>query len=119
MGIFGLADFVHLRNLGELPRLNEIWQLAILVPFLCGAVVTLGAGGMALPKRIIGAVVCGGAIGVLYTAASAILSYSDPIRLGEMATDCMWRVFIFAILSSIGVILTELKLPEPRVGGSS
>lgn len=114
LGIFGFADFFYLRKFGELPRLYEIWGLAVLVPLLCGVAVTLGAGGAALPKRIIGGAICGGVVGVLYTGVSAILD-AGPIGFGEMATHCLWRVFILAILSSIGVILTELKLPEPSV----
>jgi hypothetical protein len=111
-GIFSLADFAFLRNLGEPPGLKEIWGLAVLVPVLCGAVVTLGAGGAALGNRIIGAAICGGVVGVLYTAMSVILG---TIGVGEMATGCVWRVFVFTILSAVGVFLTELKLPEPRV----
>ena len=111
-GIFSLADFAFLRNLGEPPGLKEIWGLAVLVPVLCGAVVTLGAGGAALGNRIIGAAICGGVVGVLYTAMSGILG---TIGVGEMATGCVWRVFVFTILSAVGVLLTELKLPEPRV----
>jgi hypothetical protein len=111
-GIFSLADFAYLRNLGEPPGLKEIWGLAVLVPLLCGAVVTLGAGGAALGNRIIGAAICGGVVGVLYTAMSGILG---TIGVDEMATGGVWRVFVFTILSAVGVLLTELKLPEPRV----
>jgi len=114
-GIFLLADFAYLRNLGELPGLKEIWALAVVVPVLCGAAVTLGAGGAALWKRIIGAAICGGVVGLLYTTVSAILGYGGPIEVGEMATGCVWRVFAFTIFSTMGVLLTELKLPEPRV----
>jgi hypothetical protein len=113
LGIFGLADFIYLWNFGELPGLNNVWGLVVLVPLLCGAAVTLGAGGAALWKRIIGAVVCGGVVGVLSTAVSTLLGYGGPVRLGEMATGCVWRVLVLTIFSAIGVILTELQLPEP------
>ena len=111
--IFGLADFIYLGNFGKPPGLNEIWGLALLVPLLSGAAVTLGAGGTALLKRIIGAAVCGGVTGVLSSIISATLSYGGPIGLGEVATGCLWRVFIFTIFSTIGALLTELKLPAP------
>jgi hypothetical protein len=114
-GIFPLADFAYLRNLGELPGLKVMWGLAVLVPMLCGAAVTLGAGGAALWKRIIGAAICGGVVGVLYTAVSVILGYGGPTGVGEITTGCVWRAFVFTIFSTIGVLLTELKLPEPRV----
>ena len=112
--IFGLVDFAYLKNLGELPDLRKIWWLVALVPMLCGAAVTLGAGGAPLSKRIIGATACGGLVGLLYTAMSAMLGHGSLIGVGEIATGCVWRVFIFTILSTIGLLLTELKLPEPR-----
>ena len=114
-GILWVADLAYLRSLGELPGLKQIWALVVLVPLLCGAVVTLGAGGAALWKRIVGAAICGGAVGVLYTAGAAILGYGWPVGVGEMATGCVWRVFVSAIFSTMGALLTELTLPEPRM----
>jgi hypothetical protein len=114
--IFGIADFTYLRNAGELPDLKDIWWLAIIVPLLCGAGVTLGCGGAVLWKRIVAAAVCGIMIAALATTFSAILSYSSGITVENLATACVWRIFVFAILSTIGAIVTELKLPEPRSG---
>ena len=110
-GIFLLADFACLGNLGEPPGLTEIWALAVLVPMLCGAAVTLGAGGAALGNRVIGAAICGGMVAVLYTGISSILG---RIEISEIAAGGLWRVFLFIILSAFGVLLTEIRLPEPR-----
>ena len=115
-GIFGFADFVYLGNTGALPGLKEIWWLVVLVPLVCGAVVTLGAGGTALWKRIIGAAVCGAVAGVLYTAASTMLGHAQGVAVVEIAKYCFWRTFIFAGLSTIGAVITELKL-DGRTGG--
>jgi hypothetical protein len=115
-GIFGFADFVYLDNTGALPGLKEIWWLVVLVPLICGTVVTLGAGGTALWKRIIEAAVCGAVAGVLYTAASTMLGHAHRVTVGEIATYCLWRTFIFAGLSTVGAIITELKL-DGRTGG--
>ncbi|MFH1719830.1 MAG: hypothetical protein ABIF19_20955, partial [Planctomycetota bacterium] len=93
-GILGLADFIYLRNIGELPGLRDIWWLAILAPLLCGAVVTLGCGGTALGKRIAAAAFCGGSAGAFYAVISAILSHN-----GEIIAGCVWRIFIFAVLA--------------------
>jgi len=108
-GLFSFAEFLYLENAGAPPDSNILWWLAVLVPqvLICGAVVTLGCGGATLAKRIVAAAVCGVLIGVLYTAVSAILSYN-----GGIVASCVWRVFIFAILSTIGAIVTELKLPN-------
>jgi hypothetical protein len=116
LAILGFTDFVYLKNLGYLPGLKEIWGLVVLVPLLCGVVVTLGAGGATLLKRIIGAAVCGGLVALAYTAITGVFGSNGLIGLGDMATIFVWRVFIFTILSSIGAILTELKLPEPSSG---
>jgi hypothetical protein len=106
-GIFVLADFIYLRNLGENPGLRDIWWLVILSPLICGAVVTLGCGWAALGKRIATAAVSGILAGAIYAGASFLLSHD-----GGIAANCIWRMFIFAILSTIGAIITELKLPE-------
>jgi len=112
-GIFGIADFAYLKNVGSLPSLKAIWWLSILVPMICGAMVTLGCGGATLGKRFIGAAVCGVVTGIFYTAVSAMLGHSSGILVGEILASCMWRIFIFSILSPIGAIITELKLSDP------
>jgi len=111
--VFGLADFVHLWYKSELPGLKDIWWLVILVPLLCGRVVTLGCGGAALSRRIGAAAVAGLLAGILYTIISVILSNTRAMASDGIFAGCVWRAFIFAILSTIGAILTELKLPDP------
>jgi hypothetical protein len=112
--IFGIADFVYFKGEGALPRLKDIWLLVITVPLLCGMWVTLGCGGAALWKRIVTAAICGIAVGALYAILSAILSSTYGITAYNPITTGMWRMFAFALLSAIGVIVTELKLPEPE-----
>jgi hypothetical protein len=113
-GVFGIADFAYLRGVGELPSFGGIWVLVVVVPLVCGAGVTLGCGGAVLWKRVVAAIVCGCLAGVFYTAISALLSQSSGAP-GFIAADCVWRVFVFAILSTIGAVITELKLPEPQL----
>jgi len=110
--IFGIADFTYLRSTGELPGLKDIWWLVVTVPLLCGTGITLGCGGAAFWKRIVAAAICGVVVGVLYTAFSAILSRSSGIVSYNLAAACAWRVFVFAVLSTTGAVVTELKLPE-------
>ncbi len=104
--ILGLADFIYLRNMGEMPTLRDIWWLVLLAPLICGAAVTLGCRGAAFGKRFTAAAVCGALTGALYAAVSAILSHNS-----EIVASCVWRIFIFAILTTIGAIIIELKLP--------
>jgi len=106
-GIMALADLIYLRNIGELPGLRDIWWLVILATLTCGAAVTLGCGGAALGKRIVTAAVCGVLAGAIYAGISVFLSYH-----GGIVASCVWRMFIFAILTGVGSIVTEIKLPE-------
>ncbi|MBL7185723.1 MAG: hypothetical protein ISS70_05305 [Phycisphaerae bacterium] len=105
--VLGVADYVYLINFDNLPNLRDIWPLAILAPLLCGAALTLGCGGAALGKRIAVAAACGALAGMLYAAVSAMSGYNSSI-----VASCVWRMFIFAILSVVGAIVTEIKLPE-------
>jgi hypothetical protein len=107
----GSVDYNYLNNVGNLPGLKDIWLLAALVPLVCGAVVTLGCGGATLWKRIVAATICGIATGVLYTTISAMIV--DGLAADDITTACAWRAFVFAMFSTIGAIITELKLPEP------
>ena len=114
-GVFGIADFAYLNNPGHLPSLKQIWYIAVLIPMTCGAVTTSGAGGATLAKRVIGAVVCGVSMGVIYTVVSFVLAAEYAVGTSALATACMWRVFVFTVLSLVGALLTELNLPEPKV----
>lgn len=111
--IFGIADLTYLRSTQELPSLKDIWWLVLIVPLLCGMGTTLGCRGAALWKRILSAIACGAAAGVLYTVFSVILSRSSGIADYHPVVICIWRVFAFTVFSAIGVLFTELVLPEP------
>lgn len=106
-GILGLVDFIYLRNFSEMPGLRDIWWLVILAPLICGAAVTLGCRGATLGKRVVTAAFCGVLAGAFYAGISVLLSHD-----GGIVASCIWRMFIFAILSTIGAIATEIKLPE-------
>jgi hypothetical protein len=111
--IFRIADLTYLRSTGELPGLKNIWWLVVTVPLLCGMGITLGCRGAAFWKRIVTAVICGVVVGALYTMFSAILSHSSGTAAYNPTAACVWRMFVFAVLSTIGAVVTELKLPEP------
>jgi hypothetical protein len=105
--ILGLADYIYLGRFDSMPSLGDIWPLAVLAPLLCGAALTLGCGGAALGKRIVAAAVSGVLTGMVYTAVSAMSGYNSSI-----VVTCIWRMFIFSILSVVGAVITEIKLPE-------
>ncbi len=114
--IFGVADFVYFKHAGHLPGLKNIWWLAVPVPMLCGAAVTLGCGGATLWQRFVGATVCGILVGIFYTAVTTLLGHGSGLSAENIAAICVWRSFVFAIFATLGAIVTELKLPDPEFG---
>ncbi len=111
--IFRLADFIYISKMGKLPSLGNIWWLVVSLPLICGAAVTLGCGVAALGKRIAAAAICGVTAGALYIITLAILSYHNGVTLAnDILISGAWRIFIITILSTIGAVVTELKLPE-------
>jgi hypothetical protein len=114
IGIIVTADLYHLNKFGELPHLKEIWFVSLIVPLACGATVTLGAGGAVIWNRVIGAVICAAAVGIFSTLISAVLGTGNTIGFSE-AVVCLWRIFVFTILSVVGLLFTEINLPEPEM----
>ena len=116
-GIFLMIDFFYYMHYAELPNLRTIWAFALAIPVICGAAVTLGAGGAPLSKRVIAGTLCGVLVGILYGVLSPALANNVQLGAYDIAINCVWRVFVFSILAVIGVLVTELKLPEPEAGG--
>ena len=115
-GIFWIANSIYFKKFDRLASLREIWLPAIIVPAICGAAVTLGAAGTKMWKRVMAGTVCGAAIAILETILFVGLGYSGDMPAGAIAVNCIWKVFVFAIISTIGVLLTELKLPGRKTG---
>jgi len=114
LGILTFMDYYFIKDTGELPELKDIWLIALLVPILCGAFVTIYAKGAPLSKRVIGAALCGSLTGLLHGAIPAVIFSGALIGFGEIAVNAIWWTFILTIFSTIGSILTELILPEPE-----
>ena len=111
-GAFAIAERIYLNNLGTLPTLRNLWYLSFAVPFVCGAAVTWGCGGVAMWKRIAFATLCGLAVGILFTIATAGLNH-PIVTVGQLMRMAAWRVFALMIFAAIGAIVRELTLPDP------
>jgi hypothetical protein len=109
-GIFVSADWLYMDQFGALPGLKVIWGFAVIVPLLIGTVVTLGAGGAALWKRIAGAALCAVAVGVFSAIVSGLFGTSAPVGASSIAIIGIWRAFVFTMISVLGVLLTEVKI---------
>jgi len=113
-GAMGIVDLIYINNTTVLPGLTNIWPGVVVIGLLAGAVTTLTAGGTALARRIVQAVICGAIAGAACAVIHFILAqyyHIEPVH--ALWAIIVWRVFIMAILSVIGAILTELQLPEP------
>jgi len=115
VALFVAVDYHFMHQSGSLPDLRQIWAAALVVPILCGAAITLGAGGAAIWQRVVGAGMCGMAAGVFSIIISAGFGTANPIGMSEVAVNSVWRAFVFTIVSIIGVLLTEINLPAPAV----
>jgi hypothetical protein len=113
MTLFVTVDYYFLHHSGNLPQLKQIWGLALVLPIICGAAVTLGAGGAGIWQRVMAAGLCGAVVGVFSTIISAGFGGGNPIGMSEIAVTGIWRAFAFTIISIIGVLLTEINLPAP------
>jgi hypothetical protein len=109
------ADFLFLKNTGIAPSLNNTWWFALLITLCCGAGITLGCGGAVLSKRIMSAVVWGVLTALLYTAVSTFLFRGGTVVLNETLISGAWHLFIFALFAAIAAVVTELRLPDPKL----
>jgi hypothetical protein len=113
-GLLGGLDWYSYSHDAALPALRDIPLVAALLPFLLGAAVTLGAGGVPLTRRIVMAALCGIGTGLAYAAVSTGIGYSRGLPIDHMAVETVWRFFVFGVIAPIGAALTELALPEPK-----
>jgi hypothetical protein len=116
VAILGSADYFYFSAYGSLPGLRDIAWLLVLAPALCGVLITIGAGGMSLTKRIIVSAVGAAATGALHALlVDAAARYMlDGVSARNLISALVWQVFIFAMVGSVAAIVTELRLPEPK-----
>ena len=117
IAVFVSVDLIYLNNSAGLPPLKQIWGLALAIPLISGAVITLGAAGAELKYRIVGAALCGVISGAFSTMISAGLFSGNPVAWSEIMVNSLWRFFIFTIFSIVGLLITEISLPEPKETG--
>ncbi len=91
------------------PNAGHFRWVLLIVALTSGALVTVLAGGTAMGKRVLSGTVCGVLTGLLFGIFSELAGYPEKIAL-----QTIWRIFFLAILTTLGVIITELKLPAPK-----
>jgi hypothetical protein len=124
-----LIDIIFFQLRGSFPRFGEIWWLALWTPGFLAAAASFWAGGARLSRRLIIGVSCGALIGLFYSAASGLESafvvqkageiLSALQFLGRVALTALWRGFLFALVSVIGVFIAETRPVKQEAAGTS
>ncbi|MBN2019218.1 MAG: hypothetical protein JW749_03215 [Sedimentisphaerales bacterium] len=118
--VFYLTGFIHLNEFMQMEGPGYIKGLVAMTLLLCGVVITIGCGGAKLVKRIITSAVSGVLIGMLSISMEAIINYPGKVtvlRLLSLLMVCSRYAFIFALVCTIGAVITELILPDPDLKG--
>jgi hypothetical protein len=93
---------------------SNFWHLAILIPLLLGTIVTLTARGANLSKRFLSALSAAIIAAILYAVASPIIAENAALIVEKPIIAAVWKIFVFAVLSTIGVLITEIYTPDPE-----
>lgn len=115
-GILTLADHWFYRQTKILPTLKDNWWLIILFLVLGGSLVTRLCGGASLARRIVSASLYGILTALLYSAMTLFKPLAGPVTVEAQLPTFLWHFFIFALLSTISAIITEIKKPDLKLG---
>jgi len=109
------GDLLFLKYTGISPGLKDIWWFTLLISVVCGISITLGGGGASLKKRIISVAVWGVLTGLSYPLTVAFLSHQDIFITGDTFIKAGWYIFVLTLVGTISALITELKLPDPKL----
>ncbi|MBN1309026.1 MAG: hypothetical protein JXA18_13970 [Chitinispirillaceae bacterium] len=120
----GIRRLISLLSGLKLPAPEQLAAIIHYVPFcaatliggLTGALITFGCRGARLNRRIMLSALAGVVTGLLYTALAGLLSPRSgaPVEPFDLVTGGVWKMFGYTIATTVGAIITELSLPEPR-----
>ena len=105
------VDFAWFQAKGVAPVLKNVWWMALWVPAFVAALVSRGAGGATLGRRITLGIVSGSLAGLLYALANTFLPalYGAAVDPGQLAIKSLWHVFLFAIVAAVGAVVAETR----------
>jgi hypothetical protein len=115
--LLGALSFGFFNLKGALPRLGDIWWLAVWMPFFAAWLSTRWAGGASVGRRIAYGIICGIGIGICW----AVLSHAMPgwlpggsgagvsDTLGKLAIQAVWQAFIFGLISALSGSIAETR----------
>jgi len=113
--LFWAANLFAYKNFDGLAGLKPIWIAVIAIPWLCGTIISYSSGGAAMWKRIVSGALCGTGIAILQVFLFTGLGWAGDMALGAILINGFWKVFVYTIISTVGVIATELSLPGNKM----
>lgn len=112
-GVVVLAslDLACFKATGVVPALISVWWIALWIPALAAALVSRGAGGATLGRRILLGTVSGTLIGLFYALGNTFLPvlYGAASEPGKLAVKLLWHAFLFTLVGAVGAIVAETR----------
>jgi len=113
--ILGSIDYYSQATTGAVFHFSgklEIMAAAAAFSFIFGSLITIGAGGAALWKRVLAGVIWGVITGAGYAAARTWIDTTTEFSFVNTLLSMPWRIFALTVFSAISVVVTEVLLPE-------
>jgi hypothetical protein len=109
LAILGFAWF---KATGGAAEFQNVWGIAIWVPFFVSAAVSRGAGGSSLGRRIMLGILSGALTGLLYALVNTFLPPlygATSLGTTSLALRALWRVFVFSVVAVLGAAVAETR----------
>jgi hypothetical protein len=115
--------WIYFQSTGFFPSLKNIWWIAIWIPLLTAAAISIWAGGASLSKRILMSSAGGIALALCYALLDTAMSVfifpsgnkvlSAMQFLGQAGISSLWKIFLFSFLSIVSSLVTETRRLRP------
>ncbi|MCJ7681475.1 MAG: hypothetical protein MUP70_12165, partial [Candidatus Aminicenantes bacterium] len=113
------SDIVFFRLNGRIPVLKDTWWFILLIPLVISGLISHGAGGASLGRRLFIGISGGAVTALLYqicqtTLLPIILSpFPDPIPFmslaGKIFLAALWKMFLFTFPAALGAVWVETR----------
>ncbi|MCG2816258.1 MAG: hypothetical protein L6425_10045 [Candidatus Aminicenantes bacterium] len=113
------SDIVFFRLNGRIPALKDTWWFILIIPLVISGLISRGAGGASLGRRLFIGIFGGAVTALLYQICQsallpAVLSLSpDPIPFmslaGKTLLAALWKMFLFTFPAALGAVWMETR----------
>jgi len=104
-------DLAWFKATGVVPMLKNVWWIVLWVPVFVAALVSRGAGGASLGRRIALGTASGALTGLLYALANTFFPVLFGVEMapGRLAVKLIWNAFLFTLVAAVGAIIAETR----------